>query len=199
MGLFQDIKDFFSGGSSRSSSSSSSRSAGRGSSGGSAKPSTIDKIATDIKMGLSTFGQSTEQQAQTLRDQGYSESAIQSYQERSAASLAAAQAEQERISKDDGPSSAVVAEEAATEETAAEDAATPVEDKTSQIQTVADVVTKKKKQTKSTGPAEDKAREFEKKGRKATVLTSMQGLEDEIPMTAEEVKKLRSRRSLLAG
>lgn len=196
MGLFQDIKDFFSGG---SSSSSSSRSAGRGSGGGSSNASTLDKIATDIKMGLSTFGQSTEQQAQTLRDLGYSEKSIQSYQERSAASLERAMAEQERISKDDGPSSAVVAEEVATEETAAEDTTTPVEDKTSQIQTVADVVTKKTPQTKSTGPAEDKAREFEKKGRKATVLTSMQGLEDEIPMTAEELKKLRSRRSLLAG
>lgn len=95
------IKSFFSGGSSRSSSSSSSRSAGRGSSGGSAKPSTLDKIATDIKMGLSTFGQSKEQQAQTFRDQGYSERAIQSYQERSAASLAKAQAEMDRISKSD--------------------------------------------------------------------------------------------------
>jgi len=41
-------------------------------------------------MGLSTFGQSKEQQAQTFRDQGYSERAIQSYQERSAASMARA-------------------------------------------------------------------------------------------------------------
>lgn len=63
--------------------------------------STASSLATDIKMGLSTFGQSKEQQAQTFRDQGYSERAIQSYQERSAASLARAQAEQDRISKSD--------------------------------------------------------------------------------------------------
>lgn len=196
MGLFQDIKDFFSGGSSKSGGSKS-KSSGKGS-----KPtakSTASSLATDVKMGLATFGQGKEEQAQTLRDLGYSEKSIQSYQERSAASLERAMAEQERISKDDGPSSTVVAEETATEETAAEDTTTPVDDKTSQIQTVADVVTKKTPQTASTGPAEDKAREFEKKGRKATVLTSMQGLDDEIPMTAEELKKLRSRRSLLAG
>lgn len=107
--------------------------------------------------------------------------------------------EQMQNSNDDGPSPAVVAEEAAAEETAATATTTPVEDKTAQIQTVADVATKKKKPKKSTGPAEDAAREFEKKGRKATVLTSMQGLDEEIPKTAEELKKLRSRRSLLAG
>ena len=63
--------------------------------------STASSLATDIKMGLSTFGQSKEQQAQTFREQGYSEKAIQSYQERSAASLAKAQAEMDRISKSD--------------------------------------------------------------------------------------------------
>jgi len=41
-------------------------------------------------MGLSTFGQSKDRQAQSLRDQGYSERAIQSYQERTAASAARA-------------------------------------------------------------------------------------------------------------
>jgi len=66
--------------------------------------STASSLATDIKMGLSTFGQSKEKQAQTFRDQGYSERAIQSYQERSAASLARAKAEQDRISKSDSGS-----------------------------------------------------------------------------------------------
>ena len=41
-------------------------------------------------MGLSTFGQSKDRQAQSLRDQGYSERAIQSYQERTAATAARA-------------------------------------------------------------------------------------------------------------
>ena len=52
--------------------------------------STASSLATDIKMGLSTFGQSKEKQAQTLRDQGYSEKAISSYQERTEASKARA-------------------------------------------------------------------------------------------------------------
>ena len=101
MSFWSSVKSFFSGGSSKSnkSSGSKSKSSGKGS-----KPtvkSTASSLATDIKMGLSTFGQSKEQQAQTFRDQGYSERAIQSYQERSAASLARAQAEQDRISKSD--------------------------------------------------------------------------------------------------
>lgn len=54
--------------------------------------STASSLATDIKMGLSTFGQSKDQQAQTLRDKGYSERAIQSYQERTEASKARAAA-----------------------------------------------------------------------------------------------------------
>lgn len=106
-------------------SSTPSRSAGRGSGGGSSSASTLDKIATDIKMGLSTIGQSKEQQAQTFRDQGYSESAIQSYQERTAASSAAAQAEMDRISRDDKPSAAPAAETEKEEEKAAPAVTTP--------------------------------------------------------------------------
>ena len=73
-----------------SSSRTSSRSAGRGSGRGKSATQTVksaaSSLATDIKMGLSTFGQGKEQQAQTLRDQGHSEKAITSYQERTAAS-----------------------------------------------------------------------------------------------------------------
>jgi hypothetical protein len=115
MSFWSKVKDFFSGGSSKSSSSSSSKSR---SSGKGTKPtvkSTASSLATDIKMGLSTFGQSKEQQAQTFRDQGYSERAIQSYQERSAASLAAAQAEMDRISKDDNKSTATTTTETTTD------------------------------------------------------------------------------------
>jgi hypothetical protein len=101
----------------------SSRSAGRGSGGGSAKPSTVDKIATDIKMGLSTIGQSKAQQAQTFRNQGYSERAIQSYQERSAASAAAARAEMDRISRDNNRSSRAAAT-TTSEDTSADTATT---------------------------------------------------------------------------
>jgi hypothetical protein len=73
-----------------------SKSAGRGSGSGKSATQTVksaaSSIATDVKMGLSTFGQSKEKQAQTLRDQGYSEKAIQSYQERTEASKARAAA-----------------------------------------------------------------------------------------------------------
>ena len=39
-------------------------------------------IARDLTMGLSTFGQSGERQAQTLRERGYSDDVIKDYQER---------------------------------------------------------------------------------------------------------------------
>lgn len=76
--------------------SSSTRSAGRGSGAnktiGQTAKSAVSSITSDIKMGISTFGQSKEKQAQTLRDLGYSERAINSYQERTAASAARAAA-----------------------------------------------------------------------------------------------------------
>ena len=72
------------------------RSAGRGSGRGKTVRQTaksmLSSVTSDIKMGLSTFGQSKEKQAQTLRDAGYSEKAITSYQERTAASAARARA-----------------------------------------------------------------------------------------------------------
>ena len=43
-------------------------------------------IARDLTMGLSTFGQSGERQAQTLRERGYSDDVIKEYQDRTAAS-----------------------------------------------------------------------------------------------------------------
>ena len=77
------------------------------------KPTTAERavysatgnLARDITMGLSTFGQSKEKQAETLRSKGYSDDVIKSYQERSAASMARALAEEKRTSKDDKPAS----------------------------------------------------------------------------------------------
>lgn len=62
------------------------------------KPTTTERaiysatgnVARDITMGLSTFGQSKEKQAETLRSKGYSDDVIKDYQERSAASMARA-------------------------------------------------------------------------------------------------------------
>jgi len=211
------IKSFFSGG------SSSSRSAGRGSSGGSAKPSTIDKIATDIKMGLSTFGQSKEQQAQTFREQGYSEKAIQSYQERSAASTAAALAELDRIS-DDGPAPVPPRSPGPTPRrddlrdapetvlpTEVDEPLTTVEDISTQTFTdtadfAGDVTAGASVGTAaggveqyeaakqtSVGQAEDEALELMKKGKRATILTKPSGLLG----TGEEEGQTRRRRSLI--
>jgi hypothetical protein len=165
--------------------------------------STVSSLATDIKMGLSTFGQSKEQQAQTFREQGYSERAIQSYQERSAASLAKAQAEMDRISKSDSkpapvpprspgptPKPPVIIDEPETVlPPEVDEPLTTVEDISTQTFTPAadfspDV---------SVGQAEDEALELMKKGRRATILTKAGGLLG----TGEEEGKTRRRRSLI--
>lgn len=82
------------------------RSAGRGSGRGKTArqtvKSTFSSITSDIKMGMSTFGQSKSKQAQTLRDAGYSERAITSYQERTAASAARARKNQSTRSEYSG-------------------------------------------------------------------------------------------------
>lgn len=86
------------------------RSAGRGSGSGKtasqAAKSVVSSISSDLKMGMSTFGMSKAAQAQKLSEMGYSPSAIDSYQARTAATQermreqALAQAQQ---NKDDKP------------------------------------------------------------------------------------------------
>lgn len=179
---WEKVKEFFSGGSSKSSSTTVDQpKGGRGSEDLYSKPK--NTALQDLKMDLGII----EKNDVYYRD-------LAERQEKSKAAM-----EQAMKSSDDDKPSAAAEGEGVEETTATETTDTDVETKTDEIQKVADVVTKKKPQTKSTGAAEDKAREFEKKGRKSTVLTSMQGLDEEVPMTAEELKKLRSRRSLLAG
>ena len=76
--------------SSTDSSSTERRSAGRGSGRNRTVRQTvqsgIDQLQSDLSMGLSTFGQTGEQQAQTLREAGYSDEAIREYQADTAAS-----------------------------------------------------------------------------------------------------------------
>lgn len=93
------------------------RSSGRGTGGGA---SVVDKIKTDISMGLSTIGQSGEQQAETLREQGYSDKAIKSYQERTAASLKQAQSMMSQSDDNDKPARAPEPEPEAEPEVVAE-------------------------------------------------------------------------------
>ena len=61
-------------------------------------------IARDLTMGLSTFGQSGERQAQTLRDRGYSDDVIKDYQERTAASQARMREQMARSNDNDNDS-----------------------------------------------------------------------------------------------
>lgn len=184
--------------------------------------STASSLATDIKMGLSTFGQSKEQQAQTFRDQGYSERAIQSYQERSAASLARAQAEQDRISKSDSrpapapeppaptpptPPTTVLPPEVDEPLTTVEDISTQTFTETPDLYVgdttgapsvgtaAGGVAEYEAAKPTSVGEAEDEALELMKKGRRATILTKPGGLLG----TGEEEGKTRRRRSLIGG
>jgi hypothetical protein len=173
-------------------------------------------------MGLSTFGQSTEQQAQTFRDQGYSEKAIQSYQERSAASRERALAELDRISNDgparvpprspeppprppviDEPETVLPTEvdkPLTTVEDISTDTFTDTADFAGDVTAGASVGTaaggveqyEAAKET-SVGQAEDEALELMKKGKRATILTKPSGLLG----TGEEEGKTRRRRSLI--
>lgn len=83
---------------------------------------------------------------------------------------------------------------------------TTVEQKTDEITDLATKITTKSSGV-SAGPAQDAAEEFKEKGRKSTILTSAQGITDE-PVTgmlsegeaeADRKKRLREKRSLLAG
>jgi hypothetical protein len=97
----------------------------------------------------------------------------------------------------------VKAKEAAKEE---EVKPTAVEEKTDEITDLATTITSRGSGV-SAGPAQDAAEEFKEKGRKSTIMTSAQGITDE-PVTgmlgkdgaeADRAKKLRGKRSLLAG
>lgn len=93
------------------------------------------------------------------------------------------------------------AKEAAKEE---EVKPTAVEEKTDEITDLATTITSRGSGV-SAGAAQDAAEEFKEKGRKSTIMTSAQGITDE-PVTGllseediERAKKLRGKRSLLAG
>ena len=66
-------------------------------------PQAVKNIQTDVEMGLSTIGMGKEAQAEKLKSQGYSDAAIKDYQDRTAASMERALAEEKRTSKDDSP------------------------------------------------------------------------------------------------
>ena len=148
-------------------------------------------IGDDFTMGLSTIGLTGEKQAEKLAELGYSPGAIEDFQSRTAENKVDPMT---LGGSDDDDNRRTVTEEPETEVTEDVEETDGVSDMTTQIQEVADIATGRR--GGSAGPAEDEARAFAEKGRKSTVLTSMQGLED---LSVEDLQKLRSRRSLLAG
>jgi len=139
------------------------------------KPNIISRTASnvargirrDLSMGLSTFGQTGERQAETLREAGYSDEAIRDYQERTAAS-------QERMrqsmmsQRDDGDRPSLVTE-AAPETT---EPAAPEQD-----------IGVPKGTRTAAGAAVAEAEETGRRGRRQTIGTTMKGLTTE-PETA---------------
>ena len=187
--------------------------------------STASSLVTDVKMGLSTFGQSKEKQAQTLRDKGYSERAIQSYQERTEASKARAAAMSSSDNDNDSrpapapeppaptpeppaptPPTTVLPPEVDEPLTTVEDISTQTftdsADFTGNVTSGASVGTAaggveqyEAAKETSVGQAEDEALELMKKGRRATILTRSGGLLG----AGEGEGKTRRRRSLIGG
>lgn len=172
---------FCGGGSSTTSSSTSSRASERPP----AKP-VKTSLATDIKMGLSTFGQDKETQAKTLLAAGYSPNEVKSYQDRTAASQAAMAAMTSSRGDDNSPAPAPAptppAEEAPAETVPAEPVVTPPTAPPPVGQTPSSF---------TPGPAETKVIEdaAKKTGWSGTVKTTSRGLETEA--------KTRKKRSLM--
>lgn len=167
--------------------------------------STASSLVTDVKMGLSTFGQSKEKQAQTLRDKGYSERAIQSYQERTEASKARAAA-MSSSDNDSGSSTTTTTDTSTdtdTDTTTSTDTTTNLDTDTNTALTNVETISTQTftddadfSPDVSVGAAEDEAIDLMKKGRKATILTSSKGL-----LSGEEEGdgRTRRRRSLIGG
>lgn len=191
-------------------------------------------LANDLSMGLSTFGMSTEAQAEKLAADGWSPNAIQDYQNRTAASLAEALKEQERISSDDNnssPTTTTTEDDTSTDDTTT----TPTDDddvgtsatNTTTLDTSSDgtsepittgitdtesdddteteavggtgtaaagVAEAKQIVAQADGAAEAAVAETAKKGQRANILTTSQGL-----LSDEDDPNLRRRRSLMGG
>lgn len=143
-------------------------------------------LATDIKMGLSTFGQDKETQAKTLLAAGYSPNEVKSYQDRTAASQANLAAMTSSGGGDSKPAPAPTppATETTTEEAPAEPVVSPPPAPPPVGQTPSSF---------TPGPAETKVIEdaAKKTGWSGTVKTTSRGLETEA--------KTRKKRSLMGA
>ena len=77
----------------------------------------VDNITTDVTMGLKTFGLNKEEQAEKLRELGYSEKSIISYQERTEASKKRINETMEKLRNEDSPEEAAAKKVGAIEPT----------------------------------------------------------------------------------
>lgn len=128
-------------------------------------------IARDLTMGFSTFGQSGERQAETLRARGYSDDVIKDYQDRTAATQKRMREEMARSRRDDNDRPATTKPSPAPTVTETETAPASAEPP----ETTADAV----------GEAESKVLTDieDKKGRASTIATTARGLMTEANTT----------------
>lgn len=119
-------------------------------------------IAKDVSIAVKTFGQSSEQQAQTMKEMGYTDAEVKAFQEQTAQT-----AERQRSmmsSKDrdrDRPTPAVEAAPATT---------VPA------VPAVAEVDIGVPKGARPAGVVEEATREAGKRGRRGTIATGARGL-----------------------
>ena len=177
MSFWDRVKSAFSGGGS-SSPSTKKKSSGRGSGGGSRTAS----LATDLKMGMATLGQSYGKAAETLASKGYSRTAIDSYISRTQETQKKAQASMMARNKDrDNTPAPASKPDIPYEQTTApgftgEPPATP---------------TPPAESDQAKGSAEAAVADTAKKGRRSTIETAPQGL--------LAPAKTRKKRSLMGG
>lgn len=126
-------------------------------------------IAKDVSIAVKTFGQSSEQQAQTMKEMGYSDAEVKAFQEQTAQT-----AEQQRKSMMGSGDRTTPAVEAAPATT---------------VPAVAEVDIGVPKGARPAGAVEEATREAGMRGRRGTIATGARGLLRE-PETA-------ARRSLM--
>lgn len=177
-------------------------------------------FADDIAMGLSTFGLTGQAQIDKLVEKGYSESAAKDYQARTAATQAAnAAAAAAASNNDDNDNNSSATTTTTADDTSTDDTPAAADDggvgtsatNTTTLDTsssgTSEAITAGGTGTASSGvaeaeqiiaqadgPAEAAVAETAKKGRRANIQTTSQGL-----LTTEDDPNLRRRRSLMGG
>lgn len=87
----------------------------------------VENVKSDLSIGFSTFGQSKEKRAETMKDAGYSDAAIKDYEDRTEASAAKHQEIQEQLKQNQKKREKRQKAAAAAAPAAADDAAADVD------------------------------------------------------------------------